>query len=692
MIISPPFLPDRAGQSEEAWLDAAMAQTPSRLSSIHTPEKGSIPLSLMLGWHNGLHIQAPKSGGAYLPVRAIADGKVVFVHMPTAPKNDVEHALNYNPFHTDTLTPAWTSDGFIVIEHKTEIGAGDNNAPTQVVYCSACMHLASIAHCPKTNAAWAVGDTVYRKDELGAPGRIYGAEGQIHLEIRCDEANLRRLTRRRPDGVDVLNLPPPAADGRTDSIFGSVYVYLPGGTPTSTSQPMNQLRRVGGSAGMPHTLRNPQWVQISSEKGATTLTSFDRFGAAIGLPRNDSRYDYIPDAMVPAAVGAVSSLSFEYDLHAACNERHRALDVEAQAASSPSGWYELLRFGRNLGADPLPANAAHWRKIVTPTGEAWADLNAPGTFKFSDADFLPVMGWNCLDDDPGVDWCGDQVQLAKRLGALAVRATLRRAICKCPGEWDPATIEARYGWLTAEDFGTIDDDAAGAQKCDRFLIHARAVAFADLPEALLNAEWRFHPREFVGLMRKCGWLSEREFEQLMPGDAFRHAEHLHVGVSGCLGEPISSPSTDTRGMKDLRVPLNRTMRKYLVNTPFRQATFFGNAIIEMQAWRTAIETARPPLTSENSLALIDSAGFCWASRKIAMYADSLHVLERVEVDTVDGQGVNVYYRSPAFWQACAAANRPASITNTYSKALSGFDVRCCVYGYAIAVLTEACLA
>ena len=97
MIISPPFLPDRAGQSEEAWLDAAMAQPASRLASTNAPE-GSFPLSLKLGWHNGIHIQAPRSGGTHLPVRAIADGKVIFVHAPTVPNNEVKHPLNYNLF------------------------------------------------------------------------------------------------------------------------------------------------------------------------------------------------------------------------------------------------------------------------------------------------------------------------------------------------------------------------------------------------------------------------------------------------------------------------------------------------------------------------------------------------------------------------------------------------------------------
>jgi hypothetical protein len=97
----------------------------------------------------------------------------------------------------------------------------------------------------------------------------------------------------------------------------------------------------------------------------------------------------------------------------------------------------------------------------------------------------------------------ERAELARRLGDASVRTKLRRTICKFPSEWDRTTIEARYGWLETEDFKTADDDAAGAQKWDRFVKHARAVTFADLPKAFLDADWRFHPREFVGLMRSA---------------------------------------------------------------------------------------------------------------------------------------------------------------------------------------------
>ncbi|MGJ7562417.1 hypothetical protein ACSFBM_01030 [Variovorax sp. GB1R11] len=61
----------------------------------------------------------------------------------------------------------------------------------------------------------------------------------------------------------------------------------------------------------------------------------------------------------------------------------------------------MLRFGRNLGTDPLPANAAHWRKVVVPgqPGGVWINLNASNTRKFSDADFPQWAGWKLIDDD-----------------------------------------------------------------------------------------------------------------------------------------------------------------------------------------------------------------------------------------------------------------------------------------------------
>jgi predicted chitinase len=603
MILSPPFLPARTSQSEAAWLDAAMAQPTSRLWSTNAPE-GSFPLSLQLAWHNGIHIQAPQEAGAYLTVRAIADGTVVFAHPPTERNNDVTHALNYNPFHSDTPSAAWTSDGFVVIEHEGEIGAA-GTVPTAFVYYSACMHLGSIARHARTHAPLKAGDRVFRKEELGTPGQIYGHEGQVHFEICCDEANLEALTTRKRDWVDPLDPHAPTANGRTDSVFGSLYIYLPAGTPTRSSQPTSHLRstaHTGGAASaatdhfLPDTLRAAQWVQISYERGSATLTSHDRLGAPIGHPRNDSRYDYISNT----ATRPGASQSFEYDLSAVANDRHGSLDAATQATSSPSGWYELLRFGRNLGPDALPASAAHWRKVVTPDGGLWVDLHAPGTFQFSDADFLPVTGWNCFDDDPTTndqrcdslhlktlirdpdrtnDRRMERAQLARRLGEPEVRNKLRRAICKFPSEWDRTNVESRYGWLETEDFKPTDDDATGAQKWERFVKHAKAVTFSNLPDAFLKADWRFHPREFVGHMRKCGWLSCNEMEQI-------HKDH----------DAPENNSSIFSAIAKYQPAFNRMTQKYSLNTKKRLPHILGQGAIESDFLKTMQETAMSGVT------------------------------------------------------------------------------------------------
>jgi predicted chitinase len=82
-----------------------------------------------------------------------------------------------------------------------------------------------------------------------------------------------------------------------------------------------------------------------------------------------------------------------------------------------------------------------------------------------------------------------------------------------------------------------------------------------------------------------------------------------------------------------------------------------------------------------------SAGFYWVERGMSPYADNEHVLERCSVNTRGG-GIKIYYRSQAFWQASAAVNLPNQVNNEQYQGLNGFDERCCVYGSAIAVLTE----
>ncbi|AMM25719.1 M23 family metallopeptidase [Variovorax sp. PAMC 28711] len=280
MILSPPFLPPRAaGSTDDTWLDQAMAQPTSRLPRTEALE-GSFPLSYNLAWHNGIHLQAPQASGANLPVRAIADGEVVFASEPIAPDASVDHGQNYNPFDPPNVkTAAWTDKGCVIVQHKTEIGA-DGTTPTELVYYSLYMHLSGVARIApasdKPKRPLQKGDAIWRKDDVGTAGQIYGHKGQIHFEICLDAANLQKLIGRVPDWVEPAvapaALPAPTADGRIDSVFGSLYFYLPASTPTDTgtSLPKNHLRRTGGT-----TLGTALWVRMTYELGGCTFETFD---------------------------------------------------------------------------------------------------------------------------------------------------------------------------------------------------------------------------------------------------------------------------------------------------------------------------------------------------------------------------------------------------------------------------------
>lgn len=586
MIISPPFLPARgSNNTEQEWLDVAMAPPPSRMPDTRAPE-GAFPLSHNLSWHNGIHIQAPQAYGAYLPVRAIGDGKIVFVGKPTASNSNVNAPQNYNPFDRPGIkTAAWTDNGCIIIEHSTTIGA-NGATETSVVFYSLYMHLSALAKNASTQQTWKVNDVILRKAEVGTPGQIYGHGGQIHFEVCINDSNLQQLIGRAANWVAPNATPRPTADGRIDSIFGSIYFYLPASSHINTNptRPNSSTRQANGA-----TLGTPLWVKMTYNQGTCIFESFDEAGNPIGTP--------------------LSTPDDEYNLYDEATTRHNLLDAAHQANSSPSGWYELLRFGRNIGRglaatdkDSLPSDATHWRRIVGPGGsQLWVDLNAEGSFKFSDADFLPVMGWNCIEDDsnPNDQRCDsvnlkslicdtdpnnthrmDVSNLAGRLGDAAVQKKVKKAICKFPSEWDQSTIDSRYAFVM--DFDSFKKNPQGWASLES---HIKAISFSELPSCYLTASWHIHPREFIEHMRMCGWRSSKEICQTFP----RHLFYTTSGVRTAITSPAStyslSQATALSRIQNHAIDLNRVMRKYGLVTAKRQSHFLAQTMLETAQWR-----------------------------------------------------------------------------------------------------------
>ncbi|ALD90737.1 hypothetical protein CR3_1505 [Cupriavidus gilardii CR3] len=560
MLISPPFLPDRQNHTEEQWLNAAMASAP----------EGVFPVSRHFVWHGGVHLLAPMgnaNANSSLPVRAIADGTIVFLRRPT-PRSEL-------PDHPQRYPNGWTDNGTIVLRHQTDIGEGSQ--ATDITFYSVYQHLGAIE--PGINQ----GQRLARKTVLGTAGQIDGqTERRIHFEIVCDDENQRKLMGRSTGEVNV------ALNGRSDAVFGDIYVRIPAGTAVYAEQPPHNV--TAPTAPAVHTTTEDYYVGIRYAGGLGTIghrgdayvTTYRRDGAAV-----DARTLEEPDA--------------EYDMYGRATSISRAYPASGRPA--PSAVYELLRFGRVIHSayeTLTPTDVPHWRKVRYPGGEGWVNLNAQGTTKFSDADFPQWRGWRVVDDDTNTDSrCesrlirmeldsnGDgETSLAERGARLADAETRRRlskTVCRFPSEWNPATFDVRWAWTTARANPNEEAiaDESGFKDLRRY-VNALSI---DCPE-FLAAEWHWEPKEFIRHFRRCMWLSTAEMVQCLPNGA---------------GVPRFQAMTErlTRGHETaqqilppgMAVALNTTRRKYLIHNDRRSAHFFGKVCLETDHLQTVREYA-----------------------------------------------------------------------------------------------------
>ncbi len=547
MIISPPFLPSWPSGAGHEMDSAESGDTVVPDHDVCTagmqecaPGNGAYPVSYSLGWHGGPHLIAPTAANGHTePVRAIADGKVVYVRH-TSPEGTV--ALQYRNVRTD--------DGCVVIRHTTEIGEGDG---ATVTFFSIYMHLQSVV------GAIAVGKNVYRKDPLGVAGQIYGQPGQIHFEIVCNEANLEKLIGRRSG-------PLTAAMGRTDAIYGDIWFKVPKGAKLFANEPHPYRRDDSEPPLGPHPSVQPQQpvgvtasdlvirMHFGPQKGSCTLTTFRL--------ENDGRCTQVGEPQV--------AQEYEYDLYRQATRLNaKYADGSTAPANpsprtpSPSLIYEMLRFGRPVGETmPPDVKFGHWRKVATPDGVGWINLNAPknegyygatpyaGISVYSDADFPHWAGWSLIDDDATPDslcesptikhWLDldrdGHVTHSEAKDALHnsdVKERMSKAICRFPIEWSKHNIGERWGWiksphdavstpLTAEDFDTLKT-------------HIEALAFWDdinISGLPLAAEcWHFPPKTFIEHFRKCGWLSTGEISRIIPQAAIANVARFQEAIN-----------------------------------------------------------------------------------------------------------------------------------------------------------------
>lgn len=566
MLISPPFLPlQAASESDEVYVARCMAGD--------RPGDGAFPVSLQLGWHGGLHLTAPQGASGVERVRAIADGKVIYRRERTVVSSQppTDHPLYYDQ--------GYTSDGCVVIQHDTEIGATAAGQVTPLRFYSIYLHLNTIDAGVRLNQA------IYRKDIIGQAGNIAGQPDRIHFEIVGDDVCVRAMLGREL-GVAL------GAQGRTDAVFGDIHFRVPAGAVVYKDNPqtttrnyavhagdtattiaatvhasVNDLKRLNGQAkktdaefatflshkatanGAARNLKVP----APFAKPVAGLESIVRKGAikqeiivTLSYHGGDSTFTAtLPDGAPLSTVApvAVNVPGEEYDLYK---------NATARYPRCAAAGYEVLRFGRVIGPDALHADDVnlqvdrhvHFRDVPCLLADGtvvsgFVDLKAAEVQVYSDADLPPWRKWGQVQDVADgdsrcsapeilrlLDADGDgkvvAAEASSKLNDPQVRSALARLLVKAPSEWEKASIDKRWGWLkqdNPQDYTPYLSDPMTPDSFTHLKAFVELLSFWEQVQAtsgLAAGHWHFEPREFILHFRKCGWLTANEMAQSFP--------------------------------------------------------------------------------------------------------------------------------------------------------------------------------
>ncbi|KWI57940.1 hypothetical protein WT72_12625 [Burkholderia pseudomultivorans] len=524
---------------------------------------GIYPIAVDRRWHCGVHLQPDTK----CRVHAIADGEVVAYRV-------CQHAVDDGASHT----------GFVLLKHTTETGDG-----RALTFYSLYMHLLPLAEYQQhsanademaeflrkptgpvskgqvTPAIPGGGKKVRRKDVLGWLGQYEGMP-HLHFEIFMTQPDFDAYF-----GQTQLGKTAPVPSDETDW-WGHGYFVIPAGS---------SFYRLPPGAGADGKLRGIKFPPGEAGQNAQPLLVETWFSQG-------SKYTNVWSVAQDGTRTLLTSQpveekDYEYDLY----KRATAL-----YATCPSDGYELLRFGRILSAhQTLTAEQrATWMKVAWAAGQVgYIDINDSKIHKFSDADFLRLMGWQKVSDG-NTPFSSDglcNVEALKKLlndatphdipvvagetaeahktnalsayvkGNEQVRRQLRGLVCQAPSEWDSTHNEERYAKLLDEgEFYEGNDKGY-----NDFLKYLKEVQFwnkTGLPAG--QKLCFFHPLAFIRHFRKCAWFSTHEFALIYPD---------------------SHMSGDADAIREkYRKPINFSLRKYGMQNYLKQSHFLGQGAVE----------------------------------------------------------------------------------------------------------------
>lgn len=197
MQISPPILFHRnANEEYAAWIMRTMPVVPLR----------GFPVNGVESWHGGIHIPHTDTGALANPLRAVADGVVVYANYPAPSEKRDTKPLNYD---------GSTDNGCVLIRHEMLIGED----PVSCVFYSLTMHMKQV----RPEIQGKAGVTIRRGQVIGTTGMVSGGNA-YHFQICCPSDMLKMLCGRDHGHLDVTS------PGRVKPAYGNRYFLLPEGT------------------------------------------------------------------------------------------------------------------------------------------------------------------------------------------------------------------------------------------------------------------------------------------------------------------------------------------------------------------------------------------------------------------------------------------------------------------------------
>ena len=197
MHISPPILFPRQNNEEyAAWVMRTMPVDPRR----------GFPVNGVESWHGGIHIPHTDAGAITNPLRAVADGVVVYASYPALTEKRDTKPLNYD---------GPTDNGCVLIRHEILIG----EEPVACVFYSLTMHMKQVRPEIQDKA----GVRVRRGQVVGTTGMVSGRNA-YHFQMCCSSEMLKILCGRDYGRLDV------SEPSRAKPTYGNRYFFLPEGT------------------------------------------------------------------------------------------------------------------------------------------------------------------------------------------------------------------------------------------------------------------------------------------------------------------------------------------------------------------------------------------------------------------------------------------------------------------------------